>query len=132
MSRLALEHNPGTGLVTRVGRKGFGHLSLLEFVVQGKRFLRKDRSCKFEHDNHDNLFIMNNVSFIFSTSKHNTECFSISFRARKNIMITFLEDKVCLCDHQIFSLESARLVDPHSKLSSQLSFQQNSSCVHHI
>ena len=84
MSRLALEHNPGTGLVTRVGRKGFGHLSLLEFVVQGKRFLRKDRSCKFEHDNHDNLFIMNNVSFIFSTSKHNTECFSISFRARKN------------------------------------------------
>ena len=54
------------------------------FVVQGERFLRKDRRCKFEHDNHDNLFLMNNVFFIFRTSKHNTERFSISIRARKN------------------------------------------------
>ena len=39
------KHNPRTGLVTKVGRKGFGHFSVLEFVVQGKRFLQKDRSC---------------------------------------------------------------------------------------
>ena len=72
MSRLTLEHSPGTGLVTRVGRKGFGHLSHLEFVVQGERFLRKDRNCKFEHDNHNNLLLMN-IFFIFRTSKHNTD-----------------------------------------------------------
>ena len=30
-----------------------------------------------------NLFLMNNVFFIFRTSKHNTECFFIRFRARK-------------------------------------------------
>ena len=30
-----------------------------------------------------NLFLMNNVFFIFRTSKHNTGCFFIRFRARK-------------------------------------------------
>ena len=33
--------------------------------------------------NTSNLFLMNNVFFIFRTSKHNTECFFIRFRARK-------------------------------------------------
>ena len=49
-----------------------------------------------------NLFLMNNVFFIFRTSKHNTECFFIGFRARKSIMITSVEDNVYLCNHQIF------------------------------
>ena len=78
-----------------MGRKGVGQLSILEFVVQGESSLRKVRSCKFEHDNHDNLFLTNNVSFIFRASKHITECFFISFRARKSIMFISLEDNVC-------------------------------------
>ena len=93
-------------------RKDFGHLSLLEFVVQEESFLRKDRSCKFEHDNHKNHFLMNNVFFIIRTSKHNTECFFISFRARKSIMFTSLEDNVCLCDHRIFFIEVDPLAGP--------------------
>ena len=59
-----------------------------------------------------NLFLMNNVSFIFRTSKHNTECFFISFRARKSIMFTSLEDNVCLCDHRIFFIEVDPLAGP--------------------
>ena len=49
-----------------------------------------------------NLFLMNNVSFIFRTSKHNTGCFLFVFAQEKSIMITSLEDNVCLCNHQIF------------------------------
>ena len=77
--------------------------TLVTFVVQGERFLRKDRRCKFEHDNHDNLFLMNNVFFIFRTSKHNTERFSISFRARKN-HYGHLSRGQCffLCNYRIF------------------------------
>ena len=60
-----------------------------------------------------NLFLMNNnVAFIFRTSKHNTECFFISFRARKSIMFTSLEDNVCLCDHRIFFTEVDPLAGP--------------------
>ena len=60
-----------------------------------------------------NLFLMNNnVAFIFCTSKHNTECFFISFRARKSIMFTSLEDNVCLCDNRIFFTEVDPLAGP--------------------
>ena len=55
---------------------------------------------------------MNNVSFIFRTSKHNTECFFISFHARKNIMFTSLEDNVWLSDHRIFFTEVDPLAGP--------------------
>ena len=55
---------------------------------------------------------MNNVSFIFRTSKHNTERFFISFRARKSIMSTSLEDNVCLYDHRIFFTEVDSLTGP--------------------
>ena len=55
---------------------------------------------------------MNNVFFIIRTSKHNTECFFISFRARKSIMFTSLEDNVCLCDHRIYFTEVDPLAGP--------------------
>ena len=45
---------------------------------------------------------MNNVIFIFRTSKHNTECFLLVFAQEKSIMIASLEDNVYLCHHQIF------------------------------
>ena len=54
----------------------------------------------------------NNVAYIFRTSKHNTERFFISFRARKSIMFTSLEDNVCLCDHRIFFTEVDPLAGP--------------------
>ena len=45
---------------------------------------------------------MNNVFFIFLTSKHNTECFSLVFAQEKSELIASLEENICLCNHQIF------------------------------
>ena len=96
------------------------------FVVQGERFLRKDRRCKFEHDNHDNPFLMNNVIFIFRTSKHNTERFSISFRARKNNYGHLSRGQCFFCAIiEYFSLELTRLRDLTCKLSTHFNYHFN-------
>ena len=55
----------------------------LRIRFPGGEVSAKGQKLLFEHDNHDNLFLMNNVFFFFRTRKHNTECFFISFRARK-------------------------------------------------
>ena len=47
-----------------------------------------------------NLFLMNNVFFIFVQVNIILNVFS--FAQEKSIMITSLEDNVCLCNHQIF------------------------------
>ena len=72
-SRLALEH-----IQTHPG-----DLSHLEFVVQGRGFCERIEVVSLNMITTSNLFLMNNVFFIFRTSKHNTECFFISFRERK-------------------------------------------------
>ena len=53
--------------------------------------------------------------------------FSLVFAQEKSQLIASLEENICLCNHQIFSLELISLVDLPSKLSThdfKLSFQQ--------